>query len=117
MLGFFGFTRRSQPVREAGLPQELLLAIEYSHIYWRPSRMHDAEAGPLVRVEGIGTWEFNGVADAQARVSKCYPELCGRLSKRAAKLLSAKVRSQWEATKPRRLTQIEREERYWRGQY
>ncbi|MBC7147669.1 MAG: hypothetical protein H5U24_20095 [Thioclava marina] len=73
------------------LPRELLIAIEGASVFWRPSREDDDTAGPIVVVVGVGRWVWDGVADAQERVARSYPELAPRHCQRAARLIRGQI--------------------------
>lgn len=73
------------------LPAELVLAIESAEVYWRPSRADDAEAGPIVRIVGMGSWVFRDVEDAADRVARAYPDLPRNMCLRAGHLVWAQV--------------------------
>ncbi len=97
-LLFWGARGRASDARGGGaaeersaLPRELMIAIEGAPVIWRPSRDDDEEAGPIVTVFGVGSWVWDGISDAQARVARSYPELSPRHCERAATLIRAQI--------------------------
>lgn len=93
MLGDFfgrGASRAPNPAPEA-LPAELVLAIERARVTASPRP--DAEGNPIVRVNVavIGEWRWDGVAGAEERIERVYPEINPTGRRRAARLIEAAV--------------------------
>lgn len=75
----------------SALPADLVVAIDAAEVFWRPSRADDEEAGPIVRVVGLGRWVFSDLSETADRVVRAYPELPSHLCSRAAKLILAQI--------------------------
>lgn len=78
----------------AGIPPELLTAINAAGVTWRTSGDDSSTSRPIVRVRGLGVWYWDGVLDAAARVRFHFPELTPGEARRVAALIGDQVAAQ-----------------------
>ncbi len=83
--------RPPNPVLTAVAYNELILAIQATQVYWRPSRQGDETAGPIVTVPLLGRWTWCDRKDAKERVAAKYPEFDKATCARAAKLIESQI--------------------------
>jgi len=86
--GLFG-KKTAAPAR-AGLPPELVLAIEGCAVFFRGVN-EQGEARAVVRVTGLGMFNHDGIKETADRVGRHWPELSPQQCKRAAKLIADQI--------------------------
>ncbi|MFU8865089.1 MAG: hypothetical protein ACNA7O_14330 [Rhodobacterales bacterium] len=85
------FGRRDDaPPKSDRLPAELVAAIEGASVVFRQGDGDD-DALPVVRIPGLGSWKFDGLAETAERVAAAYPELSPMACRKAARLVAAQV--------------------------
>lgn len=98
------FGRRDAPPKSDRLPAELVAQIEAASVVFRQSEGDD-DALPIVRIPGLGSWKFDGLAETADRIGNAWPELSPMACRKAARLVAAQVgKRNWDDArgKPRR---------------
>lgn len=89
ILQRFGWRPASPPSPER-LPAELVALIEGAIIVFRQGE-GDIDAVAVVKVAGLGSWKFDGIAETAERIGRKWPELSESCCRRAAQLVAAQV--------------------------
>ena len=79
----------SEPEPPAGVPDELVAAIQSASVVKRSAPDHETgETRIILRISGLGSFAWEGIGPAASRVARHYPELPSRTCRRAAQLIA-----------------------------
>lgn len=77
--------------RDDALPADVVGFVTSASVFYRPDPMRPDEDAAIMKIEGVGQFYWDGVADTAERLGRAFPELSPTQRRKAARLAHAQL--------------------------